>query len=155
MTTRRRIERGHESVPALGIEHEHPPIRESLLGLAEGRVEHELTDGLALGGCSRLQGLFCGPGQPKIELFRPVAALGHFASYAEGYHNPPDNVTTNRLRCPQGACCSPHPSPPQPSPARGGGSERRRDYGPGGGRKTTSCLAESATTSGGDCSFML
>ena len=34
-------------------------------------------------------------------------------------------------------------------------SRPKRSYCPGGGRKITSCFAESAITSGGDCSFIL
>ena len=35
------------------------------------------------------------------------------------------------------------------------GAEPENNYSGGGGRNMTSCLAESATTSGGVCSFML
>src|SRR5208282_3892878 len=80
LTARRRIERGDKSVPSLAIEREGPPVGKPLLGLAERGVEHEFADGLACGGCSGLQGLFGGAAQPKIELFRPIGASGHFAS---------------------------------------------------------------------------
>jgi hypothetical protein len=79
VAARRRIKRGYKSVPSLGIEREDTTIRKPLLSSVERSVEHEFADGLAFGGCGRLQGLFCGPAQPKIKLFRPIGALGHCA----------------------------------------------------------------------------
>ena len=99
MTTRWRIERGYESIPAFAVEREDPPIGEPLFRLAERGVEHEFADGLAFSGRGCLQGLFSGPAQPKIKLFRPIGALGHFVTYADAYHNLPDNVTTIWASC--------------------------------------------------------
>jgi hypothetical protein len=78
VTARWRVERSNESGPPFGVEREDPAIRKPLLGFAERSVKPEFADRLAFGGRGRLQRLFFGRAEPKINLFRLIGALGHF-----------------------------------------------------------------------------
>jgi len=75
MTTRRRIERGNESIPIFCIEREHAPVGQPFFGFAQRRFKHEFADGFARGRRRRLQRLLGRLAQPEIELFGSIDAL--------------------------------------------------------------------------------
>src|SRR5215470_9829064 len=94
MTVRRRIERGDECVPALGVERENAPVRKPSLRLAKGGVEHKFTDGFAFCAGRRLQSVLSGARQPQVQFFCSSDAFHHLSPRCYPIPHLPDNVMT-------------------------------------------------------------
>jgi len=77
-TLRRRVKGGYESVPIPGLEREDAPISEPFPRLAERGVQNECADGLTFRHRRRLQSLFGGRSQAKVEFLGSVGSSSHF-----------------------------------------------------------------------------